>query len=188
MNGHRDALDDLNSALEREGTDCVLQLWVQKLPWKQQSILIERAARAGPRLHAADQAAQPVAAVGQSEQRGPEQGLHGDWQDAHARVSGPGAGTLALPLRPPPGRRAGRDCLQPPGGWTRSGYAAKLHYFIAEEIFHFQPEPPETFRLRHRDKRSGKDDDMKLYQWMRTERENRNVYFSKVMARFNLSA
>lgn len=38
-----------------------------------------------------------------------------------------------------------------------ASYAARLHYRIAEELFHFQPEHPETFRIRHRDKPDGHD-------------------------------
>lgn len=33
-----------------------------------------------------------------------------------------------------------------------------LHVLIAEELFHFVPEPPSIFAWRHRDKRHGKDD------------------------------
>lgn len=39
-----------------------------------------------------------------------------------------------------------------------SEYAAKLHYTIAEELFHFRPEQPAIFVLRHRDKPNGVDD------------------------------
>lgn len=39
-----------------------------------------------------------------------------------------------------------------------SEYAAKLHYTIAEELFHFRPEQPAIFVLRHRDKPNGHDE------------------------------
>lgn len=35
--------------------------------------------------------------------------------------------------------------------------AARLHYRIAEELFHFLPEPKHVFELRHRDKPYGVD-------------------------------
>lgn len=35
---------------------------------------------------------------------------------------------------------------------STSTNAAAYHYRIAEELFHFQPEPPDWFVLRHRDK------------------------------------
>jgi hypothetical protein len=35
--------------------------------------------------------------------------------------------------------------------------AAAYHYRIAEELFHFVPEQPEVFALRHRDKPQGED-------------------------------
>jgi LmbE family N-acetylglucosaminyl deacetylase len=38
-----------------------------------------------------------------------------------------------------------------------AAYATALHYDCAEEIFHFVPESPQVFKLRHRDKRSGQD-------------------------------
>lgn len=37
-------------------------------------------------------------------------------------------------------------------------YAAGLHYRIAEELFHFTPEAPAVFVLRHRDKPDGIDE------------------------------
>jgi hypothetical protein len=36
-------------------------------------------------------------------------------------------------------------------------YAARIHYDCAEEIFHFVPEMPDVFILRHRDKPNGQD-------------------------------
>lgn len=43
-----------------------------------------------------------------------------------------------------------------PDEWVRSK-AYSYHYYIAEELFHFIPEPPEVFKWRHRDKPDGTD-------------------------------
>lgn len=187
MNGHRDALDDLNAALDREGRDTVLQPWVERIPWKQQSILFSG-------LRGPDHAYMPKIKLLSRWLRSVTQN-NADPSKGYMEIrSLPTPVDLDLELEHSPCHFVHHlaDALAVIAynhpDLATSEYAAKLHYFIAEEIFHFQPEPPDTFRLRHRDKRGGQDDDMKLHQWMRTERENRNVYFSKVMARFNLSA
>lgn len=50
-----------------------------------------------------------------------------------------------------------------------ASYAARLHYRIAEELFHFHPEPPHVFNLRHRDKPQGNDP--RSAEWSHIERD-----------------
>lgn len=59
-------------------------------------------------------------------------------------------------------------------------YAARLHYTIAEELFHFAPEHPAVFALRHRDKREGHD--AAEADWATTQREALQDYLTAVWA------
>jgi hypothetical protein len=61
-------------------------------------------------------------------------------------------------------------------------YAARVHYMCAEELFHFYPEQPEYFKMRHRDKRGGNDD--RASQWKSFETAQRSVYMADALGRF----
>lgn len=61
--------------------------------------------------------------------------------------------------------------------------AAVYHYRIAEELFHFQPESPATFVLRHRDKPT--DEDPGAEQWEREKQTREWGYLDAVRARFD---
>jgi hypothetical protein len=61
-------------------------------------------------------------------------------------------------------------------------YAAGLHYSIAEEVFHFIPESPAVFWMRHRDKRDGNDPE--AVTWRHHEEAMRRGYMSAVNRRF----
>jgi hypothetical protein len=61
-------------------------------------------------------------------------------------------------------------------------YAAQVHYYIAEELFHFWPEPPTVFLLRHRDKIDGVDPLAK--QWEAQSNGAAEEYMREVLSRF----
>lgn len=50
-----------------------------------------------------------------------------------------------------------------------AAYAARLHYRIAEEIFHFQPEAPSVFAWRHRDKPDVNDEVERIWSHMQED-------------------
>lgn len=134
----------------------VLQAWVEKLPWKMQSILF-------------------------SSLRGPDQALHKNIKQVskwmrrmsqyNADPNKPYMNAIVLP-KPDDLEKELEHCFvhfvhhfadglaiiayHHPETAVRA-YAARLHYYIAEEMFHFVPEHPETFKLRHRDKIEGND-------------------------------
>jgi hypothetical protein len=58
--------------------------------------------------------------------------------------------------------------------------AARYHYRIAEELFHFQPEDPDTFRLRHRDKPDGRDPQASV--WSRQQEDAYHDYVDAAVA------
>lgn len=60
--------------------------------------------------------------------------------------------------------------------------AACYHHYIAEEVFHFRPEDPETFVLRHRDKRDGEP--VVDQKWQALWNGMREEYLGKVLKRF----
>lgn len=63
-----------------------------------------------------------------------------------------------------------------------AAYAGALHYRIAEELFHFVPEQPWVFVLRHRDKPDGEDrDDVR---WEHVEKIALDGYADEVTVRF----
>lgn len=61
-------------------------------------------------------------------------------------------------------------------------YAAKLHYDTCEEIFHFVPEMPSVFKLRHRDKIGGVD--QKKVEWQAVVNLARNTFLREALRRF----
>jgi hypothetical protein len=63
-----------------------------------------------------------------------------------------------------------------------AAYAARLHYRIAEELFHFSPEMPHHFTLRHRDKPGGEDPDK--VQWAFAEVDAYEEYMFEALRRF----
>lgn len=62
--------------------------------------------------------------------------------------------------------------------------AAKVHYQCAEELFHFYPEPPCWFEVRHRDKRGGVD--LLRETWTNFEHSQKHEYFEAVHRRFRI--
>ena len=61
--------------------------------------------------------------------------------------------------------------------------AAVYHHYIAEEVFHFRPEDPATFVMRHRDKRNGED--VVDQKWEAHWQGLREDYIKKVIQRFS---
>lgn len=61
-------------------------------------------------------------------------------------------------------------------------YAAQLHYHIAEELFHFIPEDPEVFMLRHRDKVNGQDE--RAEEWELQWKGQYETYMAAALKRF----
>lgn len=64
-------------------------------------------------------------------------------------------------------------------------YAAGLHYHIAEELFHFVPEPNFVFALRHRDKRDGVD--YRMVEWNAQKVAAWKHYMESMLDRFDLT-
>jgi hypothetical protein len=62
-------------------------------------------------------------------------------------------------------------------------YAAQVHYKCAEELFHFYPESPEWFEIRHRDKRNGVDP--LEGKWSGFEHEQKVRYYQTALRRFH---
>lgn len=62
-------------------------------------------------------------------------------------------------------------------------YAAALHYDCAEELFHFYPEDPAQFEVRHRDKRGGVDPQAE--EWDRFTILMRSGYMGAALRRFD---
>lgn len=62
-----------------------------------------------------------------------------------------------------------------------AAYAARLHYRIAEELFHFQPEAPHVFKLRHRDKPNGEDP--QSGEWSRVQLDAFEEYIAEAVRR-----
>jgi hypothetical protein len=162
-------------------SNSVLQPWVEKIPWKQQSILF-------------------------SSLRGPDQ----DYLKAIKKVSrwmramsqcnaDPSKPYMAVEQLPEPSDldKELEHCTvhfvhhfadglaviayhHPEQDVVR--YAAELHYHIAEELFHFVPESRATFLMRHRDKRDGSDPF--ALQWDARSREAKEQFIQGAMTRF----
>jgi hypothetical protein len=60
--------------------------------------------------------------------------------------------------------------------------AAQYHHYIAEELFHFRPEPRDVFIMRHRNKLNGVDEQANHWQFVSTTA--RADYLNDVLARF----
>jgi hypothetical protein len=159
----------------------VLQPWVEKIPWKQQSILF-------------------------SSLRGPDQDylkaikLVSRWMRAvsqqNADPTKPYMAVTALPA-PSDLDKELEHCTVHFVHHFADGlaviayhhpipdvasYAAELHFHIAEELFHFMPESRGTFLLRHRDKKDGVDP---LHErWSAQIRVAHEWYMDGVMRRF----
>lgn len=134
----------------------VLQGWVGRLPWKQQSILLSG-------LRGPDQAFLPKVKQVSKWMRFVSQN--------NADPSKPYMNEIDLPSPSALDKELEHsfchfvhhfaDALaviaygHPDDDVRRTAYG--FYYFIAEELFHFIPEPPEVFRWRHRDKRNGLD-------------------------------
>lgn len=63
-----------------------------------------------------------------------------------------------------------------------AGFAARVHYHCAEEIFHFYPEPPGWFKIRHRDKVGGVDEQKE--GWKHFEDIQKREYMEAALRRF----
>jgi hypothetical protein len=61
-------------------------------------------------------------------------------------------------------------------------YACRLHYYIAEELFHFQPESPFVFDVRHRTKKDGVDNLKKV--WDEHLVKTYDTYLNECLQRF----
>ena len=66
---------------------------------------------------------------------------------------------------------------------TQAAYAGSLHHLIAEELFHFRPEHPEVFKLRHRDKPDGHDPEEAVWQDVHSEMVTE--YMDEILGRFH---
>lgn len=136
------------------GTRPVLQDWVMVLPWKQQSILISgmRGPDSSPppevkklgrwmrsvAQHNADPTKDYMRGAGalpELDVKGLDAELHGQSSHYVHHL----ADALAVIAYGHP-------------EFETAAYAARRHHWIAEELFHFQPEPAHAFVLRHRDK------------------------------------
>lgn len=63
-----------------------------------------------------------------------------------------------------------------------AAYAAGVHYEVCEELFHFMPEPPAVFKLRHRDKKGGVDKNEE--QWDQHVISTQARFMELALARF----
>jgi hypothetical protein len=160
----------------------VLQPWVEKIPWKQQSILF-------------------------SSLRGPDQDylkaikLVSRWMRSVSQQNAdPSKPYMAITTLPDPSDldKELEHCTvhfvhhfadglaviayhHPDESVAR--YAATLHYHIAEELFHFVPEPRGVFLVRHRDKKDGVDP--LADRWEQSAEATFSYYMSTVLARFS---
>jgi hypothetical protein len=167
-------------------SDSVLQAWVSAMPWKLQSILFS--GLRGPDqelLHYTKQVSKWLRAVTQH----------------NADPSKPYINGIKLPGSAPESRVAAAEMQ---AFWKELEHcpchfvhhfldalaivayfhpdpavaeqAAAFHYDTAEEIFHFVPEPPHIFRLRHRDKRDGIDKPENQIAWDSHVRQSRCAF------------
>lgn len=137
-------------------TDPVLQSWVMRLPWKMQSILF-------------------------SSLRGPDQELLANikqvskWMRSVTQRNADPSKPYMNNIKLPEVWELYKELEHCPCHFVHhfldglaiiaychpedsvSAYAADVHYSCAEEIFHFVPEEPHVFMMRHRDKRDGQD-------------------------------
>jgi hypothetical protein len=158
----------------------VVQPWVAELPWKMQSILFS--GLRGPDqefLQHTKQVSKWMRAVSQH----------------NADPSKPYMNNIHLPTHPDDQQVFYKELEHCPCHFVHhfldalaviayghpepkvSLLAAEIHYDVAEELFHFVPEMPEIFCLRHRDKKQGEDP--LDYEWSR--------HTGKVKAHFMLA-
>jgi hypothetical protein len=159
----------------------VLQPWVEKIPWKQQSILF-------------------------SSLRGPDQDylkaikLVSRWMRAVSQQNAdPAKPYMAVTELPAPSDldKELEHCTVHFVHHFADGlaviaynhpipdvasYAAELHFHIAEELFHFVPESRGTFLMRHRDKKDGVD--VHADRWRSYTSAAKEWYMDGVMHRF----
>lgn len=142
---------------EQVRSDSVVQDWVHQLPWKQQSILFS--GLRGPDqvfLKQVKQVSKWMRAVSQNN-ADPSKSYMND-------IVLPAPEALEKELEHLPchfvHHLADGLAVIAYGHPEREvrEYAYSIHAYIAEEIFHFIPEPPGIFAWRHRDKRGGKDE------------------------------
>lgn len=158
-------------------TNCVLQPWVQQLPWKLQSILF-------------------------SSLRGPDQEylvnikMVSKWMRAVTQENADPSKPYMNGITLPPIAALYKELEHCPCHFVHhfldgiaiiayahpsdsvSHYAADIHYSCAEEIFHFVPETPAIFWLRHRDKRDGIDNAKQ--QWEQHEQTAKSNFLDAV--------
>ena len=129
----------------------VLQAWVESVPWKCQSILFSG-------LRGPDHPNCPnVKAVGRWMRRVSQN--NADPSTDYMRLDDhPSKEAVEAELEFLPAHFVHHfaDALRVIAIWHPAAevadYARLIHYWIAEETFHFKPESPEDFAFRHRDK------------------------------------
>lgn len=142
-------------------SESVLQPWVEELPWKQQSILFSG-------LRGPDHGGCPVTKRVQRWMRAASQE---NADPSKPYMSDPGRDNVN-PVSP---KQLAAELEYLPCHFVhhladalaviaynhpdrlRREAAYRFHYEIAEELFHFIPEPPNIFVWRHRDKKLGVD-------------------------------
>ena len=160
----------------------VLQEWVTKIPWKQQSILFSG-------LRGPDHALLPNIKQVSKWMRSVSQN--------NADPSKPYMNYIHLP----PAYKMEKELEHSPCHFVHhfadalaviaynhpdqhvAEQAAVYHHYIAEEVFHFRPEDPATFVMRHRDKRNGED--VVDQKWEAHWQGLREDYIKKVIQRFS---
>ena len=136
----------------------VIQDWVRELPWKQQSILFSG-------LRGPDHALLPKIKQVSKWMRAVSQHNADPSKPYMNEIDLPEPDELEKELEHSPCHFVHHfaDALaviaySHPGLAIRR-IAYRYHYYVAEEIFHFIPEPPAIFAWRHRDKKDGVDPD-----------------------------
>lgn len=135
---------------------CVLQDWVTMLPWKQQSILISGMRGPDePTLPATKKVNRWLRTVSQQNADPTKDYMRDDGLPEPLELCDELEFLTSHYVHHLADALAVVAYGHPTAGIAAQ--AARYHYRIAEELFHFQPEDPDTFRLRHRDKPDGKD-------------------------------
>ncbi len=174
-------------------SNSVLQSWLEGIPWKQQSILFS--SLRGPdqeRLHYIKTASRWMRSVTQN-----NADPNKPYMNFGASTTGqptpsntlPSADDLCAELEYCTVHFAHHFCdglaviAHHHPDKDVAEQAAKWHYFIAEELFHWTPEPRETFLLRHRDKKI-QGYDRRENEWSDWYISTYNTWLSTVMNRF----
>lgn len=178
---NRAGLSAFQTYAAADGLDPVLQPWVMKLPWKMQSILF-------------------------SSLRGPDQEYLvntkqvSKWMRSVTQNNADPSKPYMNDIKMPEVTALYKELEHCPCHFVHhfldglaiiayhhpdfdTGYtAANIHYSCAEELFHFYPESPEWFEVRHRDKRNGVD--LGKEDWETFEKRQKQLYIDTAMRRF----